>query len=116
MSDRFDRPGFLTRLMGDEDLARELLAEFQQDCQAQLAALGDALARGDTELVRRQAHSIKGAAANTGALRVTEVAFLIEQAAKAADLPRCASLQPELETELTLLAEAVRDAGLGPPA
>lgn len=116
MPDRFDRSGLLARLMGDEDLARELLAEFQEDCRAQLATLRDALTRRDTELVRRQAHTIKGTAANTGALRVTEVAFLIEQAAKAADLPRCASLQPELDTELTLLAEAVRDAGLGPPA
>ena len=45
-------------------------------------ALADGVARGDAEVVRRAAHSIKGSASNIGAARVSSIAADIENQAR----------------------------------
>ncbi|MBN2875278.1 MAG: response regulator, partial [Spirochaetales bacterium] len=75
----FDRAGFLDRLMGDEELMRDICAAFIEDSPSQLANLEAALESGDVATAERAAHSIKGAAANVGGERVRALAYQIEK-------------------------------------
>ncbi len=75
----YDRAGFLARIMDDEELAREVEATFLEDIPLQLGRLEEAVAAGDRETVRRQAHKIKGAAANLGAGALREAALRVEE-------------------------------------
>lgn len=77
----FDRDAFLERVMGDEELAREIGATFLADMPAQMERLATALADGDVEQVKFLAHAIKGAAANVGGEALREAAWGIERTA-----------------------------------
>jgi len=79
----YDRAGFLARIMEDEELAREVEETFLEDIPLQLARLTEAAAAGDRNTVRRQAHKVKGAAANLGAGALREAAIRVEEAAAA---------------------------------
>ncbi|MEW6755958.1 MAG: Hpt domain-containing protein, partial [Candidatus Latescibacterota bacterium] len=109
---RFDRAGLLRRVLDDEEVAREVVTEFLADTPGQLAALRQAIATGQPDAVRQAAHSVKGATANLGGVRMAEVARALEQAARAGDLAPAADLLAELEDELRLLGEQMRRAGL----
>jgi two-component system, sensor histidine kinase and response regulator len=50
------------------------------------AALAEGIVRGDAEVVRRAAHSIKGSAGNIGANAVMHDAAALEERARAGDL------------------------------
>ncbi len=76
----YNRTGFLARIMGDEELAREVEVTFLEDIPLQLARLEEAAASGEWETVQRQAHKIKGAAANLGAEAFREAARRVEEA------------------------------------
>ncbi|MDP8237347.1 MAG: histidine kinase N-terminal 7TM domain-containing protein [Candidatus Erginobacter occultus] len=80
----YDRAGFLARIMDDEELAREVEITFLEDIPLQLERLEAAAAAGDRETVRRQAHKIKGAAANLGAGALREAALRVEEITDAA--------------------------------
>ncbi len=49
-------------------------------------ALAEGIARGDAEVVRRAAHSIKGSAGNIGANVVMHLAAALDERARAGDL------------------------------
>ena len=90
--DVFDRAALLDRVGGDEEFLEEVLNVFLADIPGQVAALREGLEKSDTDMVRRRAHSIKGAAANVGALRLQKAAREIEEAAEAGDMSKAASL------------------------
>ncbi len=77
----FDQAAFLDRVSGDKELAREVLQLFLEDFPRQIEVLREALARSEAELVRRQAHTIKGASGNIGALALQGIALRFEKAA-----------------------------------
>jgi HPt (histidine-containing phosphotransfer) domain-containing protein len=63
---------------GDTGLVEELVAIFQADTIARLKVLGRAVAAGDLDVVRAEAHSIKGSALQVGAGRVAELCKQME--------------------------------------
>ena len=77
----FDEAAFLDHVSGDKELAREVLQLFLEDFPRQIEVLREALARSEAELVRRQAHTIKGASGNIGALALQGIALRFEKAA-----------------------------------
>ena len=77
----FDKEGLLARLMGDEELAAEILAGLLDDIPCQIANLKDALEKQDAASFHRIAHTIKGAAGNTGATALERAARTAEEAA-----------------------------------
>jgi len=103
----FDRAGFLARMMNDEALMQVVSNGFLQDIPLQLNTLHALLQAGDTPALLRLAHSVKGAFANVGAVRLRELAFKIEQAARAADLPAAASYMRELQSQFDELKQAM---------
>jgi PAS domain S-box-containing protein len=94
----FDKDAYQDRLMGDMALARELIEMFIIDIPAQIEALVASGKVGDTEQVRRQAHRIRGAAANMCGRRLELKAAEIENAGKAGNLATVSALIPELQS------------------
>lgn len=108
----FDRAALLERLMDDESLAKEILEAFLEDIPNQIAALKDAVSKGDPSLVQRQGHSIKGASGNIGALALQEIAFRTEKAGQEKNTALASSLVPAIEEQFKKLEETLRQSGL----
>jgi len=99
----FDWDGLLHRLMGDEDLAKEIINDFLKQIPDNLLAVKEALNNEDLSLVQREAHIIKGASGNVGALTLQDIAEQIEIAGEEKDLVKAGSFVAELETQLEIL-------------
>ncbi len=74
--------------MGEDDpgFVQEMIDQFLADTPGLVAALRDGLAAGDTEAVRRAAHTLKSNANTFGALPLGERCAALEVAAKTGDL------------------------------
>lgn len=99
----FDWDGLINRLMGDEDLAKEIIDDFLKQIPENLFAVKEALNNKDLVLVQREAHIIKGASGNVGALALQEVAEQIEIASEAKDLIKVEQFVGKLDTQLEIL-------------
>ncbi len=98
---------------GNAGLLDRLQASFARDTPVRLQALRDALAAGDADAVAFNIHTLKGSAANLGAVEVVELCGRIESLPAAAAAGIVEPLLGELEhsaaraqAELTLLAAA----------
>ena len=87
----FNWDGLLHRLMGDEDFAKEIVDDFLKQIPDNLIAVKKALNKKDLLLVQREAHIIKGASGNVGALALQEIAEQIEIAGEEKDLVKAGS-------------------------
>ncbi len=94
----FDRAGLIDRLMGDEELAMEIIGGFVEDIALQIDLMrDDASLRTDAPSFRQQAHAIKGACANVGAMAMREVAMRMENLAREGLINEASALTPLLE-------------------
>ena len=107
----FDRAGFVSRLMDDEDLALAVIGAFLDDIPSQIEILRVCIEKSDDEGTARQAHTIKGAAANVGGNAMSAVAAMMESAAKEGDTRKTAGLLPDLDRQFESLREAMRAGG-----
>jgi HPt (histidine-containing phosphotransfer) domain-containing protein len=105
----FDRQALMARLMGDEDLARTIIAGFLEDVPKRILALRGHLDRGDAGSAGFEAHAIKGAAANVGGMALSAVASEMEEAAKAGRREKLVSLVPEMERQFALLKMRMKE-------
>ena len=101
----FDEAGMMARLMDDRDLAEKLIKGFLEDIPRQMKALRGYLETSDWDNARRKAHSIRGASANVGGEALREIAFEIEEMAKAGTPEAAMSRLSELDLQFTLLGE-----------
>ena len=104
----FNRELFLSRMMDDEGFAREIAAQLFGELPTHLMNLKEAVAQKNLESVWKNAHKLKGAAANVGGEALSAVASELEQAGKASDLARVVQLLPELETQTARLSEVLK--------
>ncbi|MCX5811871.1 MAG: PAS domain S-box protein [Proteobacteria bacterium] len=95
----FDRSAFLERLDGDEELMKEIVDVFMADFPNQLAGLKDALSQDNAYALERQAHAMKGAAANIEARSLKNIAFELETAGNSKDISQAGTLIKKLEME-----------------
>ncbi len=83
------------------DVVQEMIELFLGDLAARHEAITAALAAGQADRLRAEAHGLKSSAAYIGAPRLAEAAKALEQAARAGDLPAAqgaaARLAPEAE-------------------
>jgi HPt (histidine-containing phosphotransfer) domain-containing protein len=103
----FDHVAFLDRLGGDKVLVKEILGIFKGDAHLQINDLKEALEKGDTDLVHRQAHKLKGSSGNISATSLQDVAFQMEAAGKDGDIALASSLYEKIEGEYEILMEAI---------
>lgn len=107
----FDVDSLLQRLMGDRELAGDVLTGFLEDGPAQLRQLRARLDEEDARGVRLQAHTLKGAAATVGAEALREIAMAMETGAEAGLLDDCRGLLPHAHKEFERFKTAVKLGG-----
>jgi len=95
----FNSQELLVRLGGKPELIPRFLEIFCRNVAENLERLREALAAGDAQQVHRQAHTIKGAAANIAAARIRASATILDEAAIAGDLSGAPELLSALEAE-----------------
>ena len=64
---------------GDKEFFVGVLDGFLENVRGQIETLRQAVSDGDADLVRREAHSIKGGAANLTADELSKIAFKLEK-------------------------------------
>lgn len=91
---------------GDTEFERELFGVFIEDCEERLQRLEEALAGGRLSEIHREAHTIKGAAANVGTTRLQDIAMRLEALADGASAEGQALLR-QLSEEFALVKVAI---------
>jgi CheY-like chemotaxis protein/HPt (histidine-containing phosphotransfer) domain-containing protein len=104
----FNREKFLERMMGDEEFAHEVAAEFMKELPTLVSTLKQNVAELDLESIWKQAHKIKGSAANVGGEALRDVAMKVEQAGKASNSAEIIQWVPELGIQAAKLIEALQ--------
>lgn len=99
----WDEQALLDRCRQKPERAKRLIGMFLEDAPTTLAEIKTNTASGDSEALHRSAHSLKGMAANLGALKLQEVAFDLETASTNQDINHCSSLIPIIESEFDAL-------------
>jgi PAS domain S-box-containing protein len=95
----------LQRMDGDRDLLEEILHLFAQEWPKNRDQIQAALDSADPRTSERMAHSLKGAAANIGALRLSRAAFELEKLSKASRLDEARQQWEIVQSELIGLLE-----------
>ena len=75
----FDRASALARVGGDDDLLSDVIQLFIEDCPIRVAAIKSAVDARDAVAIQREAHGLKGAAANLSIRGLFEMADTLEQ-------------------------------------
>ncbi|WP_462322796.1 Hpt domain-containing protein [Halochromatium sp.] len=109
VDDHFSIAVLVERLDGDQEIAREVAAAFVESSQELLQQLDGAIAAGRADAVRRNAHSIKGAAANIGANALAETAAEIEDAGRDQRLELAERLVPQLHRRIEHVFAVLKD-------
>ncbi|MBI9076751.1 MAG: response regulator [Desulfatibacillum sp.] len=99
----FDKKGLLERLMDDEDLAKEIVQAYLEDTPKKIVELRAFVKAQDLAGVSNNAHAVKGASSNIGALAMVQATKDMEQAGVSGDLEAARALQETIETEFLLL-------------
>jgi len=103
----WDRSIMQERLMGDDALTRKITGVFLADIPRRIEALRRFLQTGDARGVQREAHTIKGAAANVGGEILHHAALAMEQAAQASDTNAIEACMTQLESAFDRLKKAM---------
>ena len=102
------------RLLGDDDLVREVLGDFLGDIPGKVSALENAIAEEDALAARSLAHTIKGAAGSVGGDGLQAAALNVEQLCASGNIEEASAhmetlgreflrLQQEMERFLSLV-------------
>jgi HPt (histidine-containing phosphotransfer) domain-containing protein len=108
MSAIHSRERFLERMMGDEDFAREIVIGFMKELPSLISTLREHVACADLESIRKQAHKLKGSAANVGGDALRDMALQVEEASKAGNIAEVVRLFADLEFQASQLNEALK--------
>jgi HPt (histidine-containing phosphotransfer) domain-containing protein len=96
----FDAAALLKRVEGDAELLREIVELFAADSPRLLGELRQASADGNAEILKRAAHTLKGAASNFGALAVVDAARVLETMGREGNLADAPVVCGRLEESL----------------
>ena len=84
---------------GDKEILMDVLKGFLDNVRAQIETIYQAISNGDAEVVWKEAHSIKGGAANLNADRLSEIAFELEKVGKSGALEKGGEVHERLKKE-----------------
>ena len=117
-----DRPALLERYAEHHDLLFEIADLFAAQAPSWLAAMDDAVVRGDAGALASAAHALRGSAANFMATETVDAALCLETAAGKGDLilardavDRLKKNVERLRRELTEMSQRGRAPVAGPP-
>jgi CheY-like chemotaxis protein len=95
---------------GNMALLARVREAFSRQTPELLLAIRDAIARRDSDALAQHVHKLKGSMSYFPGQRGSDVAREMEQAARAGDLTRAASLMPDLEQAVAELQSVLTDA------
>ncbi|WP_103027573.1 Hpt domain-containing protein [Salinibacter altiplanensis] len=103
-----DRDALVDLLDGDPDIIATLIDSFLTDCSDYMDAIREAVDRGDTETLEREAHGLKGAAGSLRASPSSGAAQTLEEMGHTGDLTGAEAALDTLETEIDRLKDELR--------
>lgn len=103
----FDEANMLERMDNDLEFVRTILEQALYELPIQMKTLCRQSETGDANVIRSQAHALKGMAANISAIQLRDVAYKMETAAKGGDVKTSLELLPELEGLAQRTMEAI---------
>ena len=109
----FDREEMLERLGGDTELLDDVLVVFLEECPKMLKAVRGAVDEGDPTLVRRAAHSMKGALLNISAGPAAVEAGQLEVLGSEQRLAEVAPVLERLQQEIGRLQQVLAEQTAG---
>ncbi len=105
---RIDWPAAHARVLGDEDLLREVIDAFLSEAESIAIDLSKALTSTDAQAVSRLAHTLKSNLRTFG-VPMADALQAIEYAAKSGDLDPVKTLWPTVRPNVTLVVEQMQD-------
>ncbi len=100
---RLDLAVALERVEGDRDLLEEIARLFADECPGLMASIRQARGADDVRLLQRLAHTLKGAALNVAAVKVSEAALALETQARSGAMGNADELIERLAKEVELV-------------
>jgi PAS domain S-box-containing protein len=98
-----DLTAALERVEGDRELFNEIAQLFAHECPGFIESIRRAHAADDLPSVQRLAHTLKGAASNVAATKVTEAALALEIHARDGQMGQADELIAKLASEVALV-------------
>ena len=102
-------PTGLKRVLGNKKLFRKLLLSFRDSNADTSEKIKDALEKGDTELVQRLAHTVRGVSGNFAADNLFEAAGALETAIKNSNTDQYEKLLESFAEELDFIVKSIED-------
>ena len=99
----FDRNALLNRLSGNEEICRQIIGIFFQDVPGRIESLEDAVKKSDIARIQLQAHTLKGASGNFGAVALQKAALELEKAGRSGDMTRANKMLDAIKKEFERL-------------
>ena len=104
----FDLQGMIRRI-GDEEIARSILADFLIEGENMVSELRNTIAANNADQLRLAAHSLKGAALTIGASQLADAAFTLETIAKEHELQKATTAMEALVARYRELTPLLRE-------
>lgn len=92
-----DRDALLDRLGGDEEIFDEIMETYLEDIPTRLRDLRKAVDGNDVARMQHEAHAIKGASANVGAIDLQKIAAQLEGACRNGDSSQAPEMRDAIE-------------------
>jgi len=105
----FDRAQADEATGGDDELLKEIVAIFLEDCPGMVEALGQAIDAEDAEAARRAAHTLKGSVSVLGAKALAAAAKEAEDQARTGDIEAAATAFAAVEDETKRLLPVLEE-------
>jgi signal transduction histidine kinase/DNA-binding response OmpR family regulator len=112
----FNRERFRECMMGDPELEKAVVAAFLEELPGLLQGLKQKIAAGDHEGVCREAHKLKGVAANVGAELLAGCAAELQHAGERHETETIARLAAEIDPRAEVLRQALVEWQAAPAA
>jgi len=106
-SSGIDMTDFLQRVGHDQELAWSILAELKDDLPLQLTLLHSQIKSGDIDGATRQAHKIRGAVANIGAVKTCRLLSEVEASGRKGDMPGQRQAYQRLQLQIDSLLTGI---------
>jgi CheY-like chemotaxis protein/HPt (histidine-containing phosphotransfer) domain-containing protein len=94
---------------GQPSILAKVVGAFDQSVPELLTALDESIARGDADAVRKQAHTIKSASANLGAMELSQNCRELEHRASQGTLDGIASLLSRIRDDYGAASSSLRE-------
>lgn len=91
---------------GDKDFEAELFGLFENDSSERISAIGVGIQEQDWDLLKKEIHTLKGAASNVGAVKVREISHQMEVCCNDKNIEQMHSLLEILKQDLKATLEA----------